>query len=720
MSWQNEVKTALENNQYDIVSQFYEELIERETTEISYYWYLGLSYLLQGREEEAQATWLFVFTQGDEEETESWLLELSNILADEANRQLELENLEISWLIRKHLQEINPSYLDNLLHLTLIEIKLNRFHPQQLQEWQILELITQGSVNSELLEQVVIAVIPYTHKYTIELVRLSLPYLSNSLKLLDHILKITRQVAFQKKLPLYSVDLAEAFLPLYPESLYLEVNLFWFYISLPDYEKAINLVNKLKEKSQTIDLKMFSQSLLFNGSLRASKWNDIPSICQEYKHLIKEFIEKKPQDIHPLVREALLTVMNPISYYEDNPKENRPLLSQVGSFFQETYKEMLGFKEESFDKPREYNPDKKLKIGYIAQTLKRHPVGLLSRWTINYHNREQFDIHLYMVNQSVDEITKQWFSNPADKIYHATADSLATYRKIKEDNIDILVDLDSGTGAMVAPVIALKPAPIQVNWLGFDGSGLPAVDYFLADNYSVPENIQNYYQEKVWTLPNSFIAVDGFEIAVPTLRREDLGIVNDAVIYLSSQTSMKCNPKIISLQMQILKFVPNSYLLIKEFANPQTIRYLFKKAADESKIAQDRLKFIPMDFDEETHRANLGIADVVLDTYPYNGATTTLETLWIGIPLVTRVGKQFSARNGYTLMMNAGITEGIAWSDEEYVQWGIKLGLDKNVREEVRWKLRKSRHTSPLWNAKQFTRDLETAYRQMWNIYCQS
>ena len=720
MSWQNEVKTALENNQYDIVSQFYEELIERETTEISYYWYLGLSYLLQAKEEEAQATWLFVFTQGDEQETESWLLELSNILTTEANRQIELENLEISWLIRKHLQEINPSYLDNLLHLTLVEIKLNRFDPQQLQEWQILELITQGSVNSQLLEQVVIAVIPYTHKYTIELVRLSLPYLSNSLKLLDHILKITRQVAFQKKLPLYSIDLAEAFLPLYPENWYLAVNLFWFYISLPDYEKAINLVNNLKEKSQTIDLKMFSQSLLFNGSLRASKWNDIPSICQEYKDLIKEFLEQNPQDIHPLVRENLLTVINPISYYEDKPKENRPLLSQIGSFFQESYKEMLGFQEESFDKPREDNANKKLKIGYMSQSLKRHPVGLLSRWTINYHNREQFDIHLYMVSQPVDEITKQWFSNPADKIYHATADSLATYRKIKEDNIDILVDLDSGTGAIVAPVIALKPAPIQVNWLGSDSSGLPAVDYFLADNYSVPENIQNYYQEKVWTLPNSFIAVDGFEIAVPTLRREDLGLVNDAVIYLSSQTSMKCNPKIISLQMQILKFVPNSYLLIKEFANPQTIRYLFKKAADELKIDQDRLKFIPMDFDEETHRANLGIADVVLDTYPYNGATTTLETLWIGIPLVTRVGKQFSARNGYTLMMNAGITEGIAWSDEEYVQWGIKLGLDKNLREEVRWKLRKSRHTSPLWNAKQFTRDLENAYRQMWNIYCQS
>ncbi|MCA2591887.1 MAG: O-linked N-acetylglucosamine transferase, SPINDLY family protein [Microcystis sp. M31BS1] len=702
-----------------MVSQFYEELIERETTEISYYWYLGLSYLLQGREEEAQATWLFVFTQGDEQETESWLLELSNILTTEANRQIELENLEISWLIRKHLQEINPSYLDNLLHLTLVEIKLNRFDPQQLQEWQILELITQGSVNSQLLERVVIAVIPYTHKYTIELVRLSLPYLSNSLKLLDHILKITRQVAFQKKLPLYSVDLAEAFLPLYPESWYLQVNLFWFYISSDDYDKAINLANKLKKKSQTIDLKMFSQSLLFNGSLRSSKWNDIPSICQEYKHLIREFIEQNPQDIHPLVRENLLTVMNPISYYEDNPKENRPLLSHIGSFFQTTYKEMLGFQEESFDKPREDNPDKKLKIGYISQSLKSHPVGFLSRWTINYHNREQFDIHLYMVSQPVDEITQQWFSNPADKIYHATADSLATYRKIKEDNIDILVDLDSGTGAIVAPVIALKPAPIQVNWLGFDGSGLPAVDYLLADHYVLPENAQEYYQEKIWRLPNTFVAVDGFEIAVPTLRREDLGINNDAVIYLSSQTAIKRNPAMIRLQMQILKSVPNSYFLIQGVADDNSLWDLFCQIAAEVGVETNRIKMLPL-YQTETYRANLAIADVVLDTYPFNGGTTTLETLWMGIPLVVKVGQQWSSRNGYTLMMNAGITEGIAWSDEEYVQWGIKLGLDKNLREEVRWKLRKSRHTSPLWNAKQFTRDLETAYQQMWNIYCQS
>ena len=117
---------------------------------------------------------------------------------------------------------------------------------------------------------------------------------------------------------------------------------------------------------------------------------------------------------------------------------------------------------------------------------------------------------------------------------------------------------------------------------------------------------------------------------------------------------------------------------------------------------------------EAEHRANLDIADVVLDTYPYNRATTTMETLWM---CVTKAGQQFATRNSYTMMMNAGITEGIAWNDQEYIDWGIRLGTEENLRKQVFWKLKESRKTSPLCNAKQFTRDMENAYKQMLEIY---
>jgi len=134
----------------------------------------------------------------------------------------------------------------------------------------------------------------------------------------------------------------------------------------------------------------------------------------------------------------------------------------------------------------------------------------------------------------------------------------------------------------------------------------------------------------------------------------------------------------------------------------------------------DRLRFLPSVKMEQEHRANMAIADVVLDTYPYNGATTTMETLWMGIPMVTRVGQQFVARNSYTMMMNVGVTEGIAWSNEEYVDWGIRLGTDPALRQEVAWKLRESRKTSPLWNGRQFAKEMEKAYTEMWDIYLQT
>jgi predicted O-linked N-acetylglucosamine transferase (SPINDLY family) len=214
--------------------------------------------------------------------------------------------------------------------------------------------------------------------------------------------------------------------------------------------------------------------------------------------------------------------------------------------------------------------------------------------------------------------------------------------------------------------------------------------------------------------------VDGFEVGAPSLRREDLDIESDAVVYLSTQRGYKRHLDTARLQMKIIKEVPNSYFLIKGDADEKSIKNLFTKIAEEIGVDSDRLRFLPTVPIEAIHRANLGIADVVLDTYPYNGATTTLETLWMCVPLVTRVGEQFAARNSYTMMMNAGITEGIAWTDEEYVEWGIRLGKDAALRQEISWKLRQSRQTSPLWNGKQFTREMEKAYEQMWASYVKS
>jgi predicted O-linked N-acetylglucosamine transferase (SPINDLY family) len=169
--------------------------------------------------------------------------------------------------------------------------------------------------------------------------------------------------------------------------------------------------------------------------------------------------------------------------------------------------------------------------------------------------------------------------------------------------------------------------------------------------------------------------------------------------------------------MQILQAVPNSYFILKGLADQEALKNFFIQIATSEGVEEKRLRFLPLVASEAEHRANLGIADVVLDTYPYNGATTTMETLWMGIPIVTRVGEQFSSRNSYTMMINAGITEGIAWTDEEYVEWGIRLGKNPNLRQQIAWTLRQSRQTAPLWNGNLFAREMEKAYEQMWQKY---
>jgi predicted O-linked N-acetylglucosamine transferase (SPINDLY family) len=189
---------------------------------------------------------------------------------------------------------------------------------------------------------------------------------------------------------------------------------------------------------------------------------------------------------------------------------------------------------------------------------------------------------------------------------------------------------------------------------------------------------------------------------------------------LSVQAPHKRHPDVLRQQMQILQQVPNSYFLIKSTWKSMDFEEQVVTLALQEGISEERLRFLPNTPTEAVHRANYAIADVILDTYPYNGATTTLEALWMELPIVTRVGEQFVARNSYTMMINAGITEGIAWTDEEYIEWGVKLGNDADLRKQISWKLKKSKQTSPLWNGKEFTREMESAYQQMWVTYVKS
>jgi predicted O-linked N-acetylglucosamine transferase (SPINDLY family) len=496
-----------------------------------------------------------------------------------------------------------------------------------------------------------------------------------------------------------------------------------FYQDIRDYSKGIETAENCYARMKNFPDQVYAKFLLLRGLMSAGgRWTEFSSVLESYKSMLNRLVEDDSNSLSfdTVVRLFAATFFFP--YFQDQLAENLRFRQKVAQFLQSNMEkcatETIQYCRQWQSKSILATSEKRLKIGYVSHCLRNHSVGWLARGLFQHHDHEKFAIHTYLFAAELNQNQLQkWYITKSDKSHRLGLDGQDVAKKVYEDGVDILVDLDSMTLTNVCETLAIKPAPIQVTWLGWDASSVPTIDYFIADPYVLPEDAQNYYSEKIVRLPQTYIAVDGFEVAVPDLRRDQLDIPMDAIIYFTAQRGYKYNPHTAELQLQILKQVPNSYFLIKGMADQESLKTFYAEIAESVGVDCDRLKLLPQSATEAVHRANLRIADVVLDTYPYNGATTTMETLWMGIPMVTRVGQQFAARNSYTMMINAGITEGIAWTDEEYVEWGIKLGKDENLRQQIAWKLRKNRQTAPLWNAKQFTREMENAYEQMWQKY---
>lgn len=708
----------------------YQQLIEVEPAAKPLYWYLGLALLLQGEEAEAQATWMLAMVEGEAEQIEQWTIELVDVLQTEADRQEALQAWAIAWVIRQYIRELDPSELTNLLHLVHLGCELHTLTPEALSELNLVAALeSEQPADPAFLLQVLqrlVGLMP-VEPIVADVAAACLPRMSEPFEYVRLLMDTAIDVAHTLGKPLQSVRYAQLCLQIYPNNLDLMQHLCYFYQNADQHQPAIETARQLCMMVRTLPDQVFAAFLLMRSLMRAGGyWQEIFPIFDHQQTLIAELAtaQTEPLDQSTVFRLATSTFFQP--YIRDDLAKNRLTQNRV---FQLCQSSVLVYMQERADRYRQgiaqrrttRDPARPLRIGYVSHCLKRHSVGWLCRWLFQYHDRQQFQIYGYFWNYQphANDDLQQWFFDQVDQVRTFKRDSGEIADRIFADEIDILIDLDSITADIGCEVLALKPAPIQVTWLGWDASGIPAVDYFIADSYVVPDWADAHYSEKIWRLPQTYIAVDGFEVGVPTLRREQLEIPEDAIVYWSGQSSYKRHPDMVRAQLQIIKAVPNSYFLVKGLTGEQSIQTYFSQMAQAEGVDPSRLRFLPDVRLEMVHRANLAIADIVLDTYPYNGATTTLETLWMGIPLVTRVGEHFSSRNSYTMMLNAGIEEGIAWSTAEYVEWGVRFGTEPALRQQVAWKLGRSRQTAPLWKAEQFTRDMEAAYCQMWSAYGQ-
>jgi predicted O-linked N-acetylglucosamine transferase (SPINDLY family) len=730
--WEQQVIAARVEGDYNRAALLCEQQIELDPENRHAYWHLGLLRLLQEQEEEAQLTWMTVLAEAPSEEESVWVDELLTVLESSAQEQAENENWKLAWTLRQYIREFAPTQIDNLLHLVQLSIRQEQFYVEELSELGLINFLQDcpKEVSTELLLETIrqLPDVVMGHPDILFFVEICLHYgEADPLFWIDALLEKSSRLARFWKNPVLASRYAEFSLKLDQKNIATLRMLGALYDRLHKFDQGIELGEAYYAASNSLLDKIDACKILISCyQKQGGCWAKAEELLQEQTDLLKHWLdETSPDDLTQNIQtDILCNALFLYPYFGDCPSEIRPLQNQIGQYFQNYIRNSiaqigLDYRPYSNQSDASSEMRKTLRIGYVSSCLDRHSVGWLCRWLFHHHNREKFDIYIYF-NQKLNltSFSETWFVKNAHRSCTLEGDSLGIAKAIQEHEIDILVDLDSLTLDTNYGIFALKPAPVQITWLGLDAMGIPAVDYFIVDPYVVPEHAQDYYSEKLWRLPRTYLAVDGFEVGIPTLRREDLGIPDDAVIYFSSQQAFKRHPNMVRVQLQILKDVSNSYFLVKGFGNARGIQEMFFKMADEIGVSRDRLRFLGAVPNEETHRANLGIADVVLDTFPYNGATTTMETLWMGIPLVTKVGQQFAARNSYTMMMNAGITEGIAWSDEEYLEWGIRLGNDADLRDQIRWKLRQSRRTSPLWNGEQFTRQMEAAYEQMWEIYC--
>lgn len=365
------------------------------------------------------------------------------------------------------------------------------------------------------------------------------------------------------------------------------------------------------------------------------------------------------------------------------------------------------------------DPDRKLHVGYISPDFRRHSVAYFLECLLDGHDRSQVAVYGYGNVEYADEMTEQ-LKRMCDRyhnIYDLTDEQVAAL--IAREKMDILVDLAGHAGDNRLLVMARKPAPVQVTYLGYpDTTGLEAIDYRLTDTDADLPDSQRFYSEQLFFLPDGFLCYKPRDYAPPVapLPAEKSGYIT----FGSFNNSCKLNPTILGIWADILRADTQSRLLLKIKAGEEPEiagRYLGLFSGfgiDPARITICGWKS-PID-----HFKTYSEVDIALDTFPYNGTTTTCEALWMGVPTVSLVGQCHASRVGLSILSRVGLEFFAAATPQEYVAKAHALASNRSALAQMRLSMRARIATSGLCHGKAFARSVEVAYRTMWRRWCRS
>ena len=365
------------------------------------------------------------------------------------------------------------------------------------------------------------------------------------------------------------------------------------------------------------------------------------------------------------------------------------------------------------------NPERRLRIGYVSPDLREHPVTSFIEPILKLHRRENFETFCYANVQAPDATTErlrrlagQWRS-----IYKLDPDHVAEL--IRQDGIDILVDLAGHTTDNSLLVFARKPAPVQVTWIGYPNTtGLEAMDYRLTDALSDPPGqTEQWHSERLIRLPKTFSCYcappESPQVGpVPAL-------ANGHVTFGSFNNFRKLSDPTIAVWARLLREMPDARLLVKSqgLGNPQVAKHLRDRFVGAG-VSAERIQLHGAGLSKEQHMGLYNQVDLCLDPFPYNGTTTTCDALWMGVPVITLAGNTHVARVGVSLVSHLGFPEWAVETPEALVAKCRELTSDLPGLANLRLRLREQMRQSPLSDAPQFVAHLETAFRDLWQHWC--
>ena len=362
--------------------------------------------------------------------------------------------------------------------------------------------------------------------------------------------------------------------------------------------------------------------------------------------------------------------------------------------------------------------DRRLRIGYVSPDFRNHSCAWFIEPLLEFHNRDKVEIFCYGEIKNEDNVTER-IKKLSNSWYCTQGISdREVAKQICSDGIDILVDLAGHTKGNRLPIFALKPAPVQMTWLGYNfTTGLEAMDYRLSDNWLTPLEGTERFSERLYNLPRCSLAYKPPgktpEPAEPAFES------NGHITFGSFNTLSKVSSRTIALWARVLKEIPGSKLVLKarqsrDFGSKERILRLF----NEQRISDNRVVFKDYASSTFEHLAHYREIDLALDTFPYNGTTTTCEALWMGVPVVTLTGNHTVSRWGLSLVAAVGLEELSARSEDEYCATIKSLVCSQQRLKALKMGMRDRLISSPLLDARGFTDAVEEAFGTMWKRLC--